>query len=184
MHTFVTMTENTRWMIVDDDEQILLLLAAVIQRMTQAEVESYNSPQAALAAFRAAPGKYELVITDFDMPEMDGVELCRRIRAIAPGQEIFLATGSGFFTEEAAYQAGFAALLNKPFPVSALHGSGVGDMLDHVCEMLKKIDKPVKIPIAGDDSLHIAIVGRPNAGKSSLVNKICGKKKIPGNSRR
>ena len=54
MHTFVTMTENTRWMIVDDDEQILLRLAAVIQRMTQAEVESYNSPQAALAVIASA----------------------------------------------------------------------------------------------------------------------------------
>jgi CheY-like chemotaxis protein len=124
------MTENTRWMIVDDNEQILLLLAAMIQHMTNAEVECYNSPEAALAAFRATPGKYELVITDFEMPEMDGVELCRRIREIAPGQEIFLATGSGFFTEEAAYQAGFAALLNKPFPLSALHAALAGAGLE------------------------------------------------------
>ena len=130
MNTFVTMTENTRWMIVDDDEQILLLLAGVIKHLTNAEVECYNSPDAALTAFRATPGKYELVITDFDMPEMDGVELCRRMRAIAPGQEIFLATGSGFFTEEAAYQAGFAALLNKPFPVSALHAALAGAGLE------------------------------------------------------
>ena len=130
MNTFITMTENTRWMIVDDDEQILLLLAGVIKHLTNAEVECYNSPAAALAAFRATPGKYELVITDFEMPEMDGVELCRRMRAIEPGQEIFLATGSGFFTEEAAYQAGFAALLNKPFPLSALHAALAGAGLE------------------------------------------------------
>ena len=130
MNTFETTTENTRWMIVDDDEQILRLLTAVIKHLTQAEVESYTSPQAALKAFRATPGKYELVITDFDMPEMDGVELCRQMRAIAPGQEIFLATGSGCFTEEAAYQAGFAALLNKPFPASALHAALAGAGLE------------------------------------------------------
>ena len=130
MNTFVTMTENTRWMIVDDDEQILLLLAAVLKHMTNAEVECYSSPAAALTAFHATPGKYELVITDFDMPEMDGVELCRRMRAIAPDQEIFLATGSGFFTAEAAYQAGFAALLNKPFPVLALHAALAGAGLE------------------------------------------------------
>lgn len=130
MHAFVTMTENTRWMIVDDDEQVLLLLTAVIQKMTNAEVECYSSPETALAAFRATPGKYQLVITDFEMPDMDGVELCRRMRAIEPGQEIILATGSGFFTEEAAYQAGFTALLNKPFPVSALHAALTGAGLE------------------------------------------------------
>jgi len=78
--------------------------------------------------------------------------------------------------------------LGEGFPVSALHGSGVADMLDCVCDMLKKVEKPVKMPIAGDDSLHIAIVGRPNAGKSSLVNKLINQDRMivsstPGTTR-
>lgn len=121
MNTFYTMTENRRWMLVDDNEQILSLLAALAKQMTSAVIECYNSPLLALAAFTAEPGKYELVITDFDMPEMDGVELCRRMREASLMLNIFLATGSGFFTEAVAAQAGFSGLLKKPFPIKQLH---------------------------------------------------------------
>jgi CheY-like chemotaxis protein len=109
-----------RWMLVDDSESILLMLSAVLGNLTDAEIECHNSPLSALAAFKAAPEKYELIITDFEMPEMDGVELCRRIREIASEQIIFLTTGSGFFTDAQAHKAGFAALLNKPFPLTVL----------------------------------------------------------------
>ena len=111
---------QSRWMLVDDNEDILMMMSAVLEGLTNAEIECYNTPQAALAAFVEAPERYELVITDFEMPGMDGVELCRRLRAISPAQKIFLATGSGFFTEAAARHAGFSALLNKPFPLSVL----------------------------------------------------------------
>jgi CheY-like chemotaxis protein len=99
---------------------MLAMLASLMEKITRAEIECYSSPESALAAFAAAPGKYELVITDFDMPDMDGMELCRRLREISPAQEIFLATGSDAFTEETAWHAGFNALLNKPFPLATL----------------------------------------------------------------
>jgi CheY-like chemotaxis protein len=117
MNTFFTITENTRWMIVDDNEQMLLMLSAVLKEKTS-------------AAFTAEPGKYELVITDFEMPEMDGAELGRRLRALSLSLQIFLATGSGQFTEETAYDAGFNALLIKPFPVSELHAALAAAGLD------------------------------------------------------
>lgn len=119
MNSF-TNPAGTRWMLVDDNEDILLMLSAGLENLTSAEIECYHSPQSALAAFIRSPDSYELVITDFEMPGMDGVELCRRLRAISPAQKIFLATGSGFFTEAAARHAGFSALLNKPFPLSVL----------------------------------------------------------------
>jgi CheY-like chemotaxis protein len=121
MNTFFTTTEKTRWMIVDDNEPMLLMLANAVKGMTSAEVECYSSPTAALAAFAAAPGKYALVITDYEMPEMDGAELCRQMRAISLAPQIFLATGSGLFTEDTAYEARFNAVLTKPFPLSQLH---------------------------------------------------------------
>ena len=111
---------GTRWMIVDDNEDILRVMSAVLENLTRAEIECYNSPPSALAAFIRSPASYELVITDFEMPGMDGVELCRRLHAVNPEQKIFLATGSGFFTDAAARHAGFSALLNKPFPLSVL----------------------------------------------------------------
>jgi two-component system cell cycle sensor histidine kinase/response regulator CckA len=108
------------WMLVDDNEDVLRLLPLLIKKLSEVEVECFSSPQSALTAFAAAPGKYELVISDFEMPDMNGVELCRRLRTIAPAQKIFLATGLEFFTEAAARHAGFNALLPKPFPLTAL----------------------------------------------------------------
>ena len=119
MNSFANLT-GTRWMLVDDNEDILLMMSAVLENLTGAEIECYNSPQSALAAFIRSPDSYELVITDFEMPGMDGVALCRRLHAVNPEQTVFLATGSGFFTEAAARHAGFSALLNKPFPLTVL----------------------------------------------------------------
>ena len=119
MHSFANLT-GRRWMLVDDDEDILLMLSAALENLTSAAIERYHSPQSALAAFIQSPDSYELVITDFEMPGMDGVELCRRLHSLAPAQKIFLATGSGGFTEAAARHAGFCALLNKPFLLADL----------------------------------------------------------------
>ncbi len=58
--------------------------------------------------------------------------------------------------------------LGEPYPVSAEHGTGVGDALDEVVSWFPKGE------IAEDDSIKIAVVGKPNAGKSSLVNKLLG----------
>ena len=119
MNSFNHLT-GTRWMLVDDNEDILRVMSAVLENLTRAEIECYNSPPSARAAFIQSPDSYELVITDFEMPGMDGVELCRRLHAVNPEQKIFLATGSGFFTDAAARHAGFSALLNKPFPLTVL----------------------------------------------------------------
>ncbi len=59
--------------------------------------------------------------------------------------------------------------IGEPFAVSAVQGMGLGDLLDAVTEHLPECDGEVD-----DDVLDIAIVGKPNAGKSSLTNKILG----------
>ena len=119
MHT----PTEPRWMLVDDNEDILMMVSLMLETLTGTTIERFNDPKAALAAFAAAPEKYELVITDFEMPGMNGVELCQRLRVIAPAQKVFLATGSGYFTPAAARRAGFSALLNKPFPLSTLQAA-------------------------------------------------------------
>lgn len=59
--------------------------------------------------------------------------------------------------------------IGEPFAVSAVQGKGLGDLLDAVAEHLPECDGEGE-----DDVLDIAIVGKPNAGKSSLTNKILG----------
>lgn len=59
--------------------------------------------------------------------------------------------------------------LGEPMLVSAEHGSGVGDLLDEVCAGFPRAEER-----DADKPLSIAVVGKPNVGKSSLVNRFCG----------
>ncbi len=60
--------------------------------------------------------------------------------------------------------------LGDPFPVSSVHGHGTGDLLDAIFDKLPKEEEKT----ADDDSIRVAVIGKPNVGKSSLVNKISG----------
>ena len=64
--------------------------------------------------------------------------------------------------------------LDEPYPVSSVHGSGTGDILDRVCELLPEQTEEEN----EDDTVKVAVIGRPNAGKSSLVNKILGSERM------
>jgi GTP-binding protein len=71
--------------------------------------------------------------------------------------------------------AEFHALgLGEPLPVSATHGMGTGDLLDRVVEALG--DRPPRIE--DDGSVRVAVIGRPNVGKSSLVNRMLGDDRV------
>ena len=63
--------------------------------------------------------------------------------------------------------------LGDPWPVSALHGTGSGDLLDEVVLILKNAGLDGYQP-PEDEGIRIAIIGRPNAGKSSLTNQLTG----------
>lgn len=64
------------------------------------------------------------------------------------------------------YQTGFGEV----YPVSAINGTGTGDLLDEVVKVLPSVD----VRPESDDTLRIAVIGRPNVGKSSVVNALLG----------
>jgi GTPase len=66
--------------------------------------------------------------------------------------------------------------LGEPWPVSALHGRGVADLLDKVLTVLPEISAVAKTEIGGPR--RVAIIGRPNVGKSSLLNKTAGEERV------
>jgi GTP-binding protein len=74
--------------------------------------------------------------------------------------------------------------LGDPFPLSALHGYGTGDLLD---EIVARLPGNGRVPV-DDAAIRVAILGRPNVGKSSLLNRMIGQERVivsdvPGTTR-
>jgi GTPase len=99
------------------------------------------------------------------------------------GKKVLLAVNKLEGSEDALPE--FARLGFQPIvPLSAEHGQGVGDLLDAVVERLPR----VAVPEEPEPAIRVALVGRPNVGKSSLLNRLLGAERavvspIPGTTR-
>ncbi len=102
-------------LLVDDEPAVLSTARRMIESLGYT-VESHISPQEAVAAFHAAPGRFQLVVTDFAMPRLNGVEMAGQFWRIRRDIPIILCTGyGGSIDPAAARQIGFAQLVGKPY---------------------------------------------------------------------
>lgn len=112
--------EQLRVMLVDDDREMLAIMAEVLETISGLSPICFNSPVEAIQVLRANPSGIDLVISDFDMPWLDGIEMCHVMRGVSPEIKTILCTGNTGLTEQDAFAHGFNALLRKPFPVLTL----------------------------------------------------------------
>jgi len=105
---------------VDDEAMITVMMQAMLEQLGY-QVEAKTSSVEALAAFRAEPERFGLVITDQTLPHMTGDALAQELRALRPDVPIILCTGySPLMDAEKAAVRGFDAFCSKPFEMHEL----------------------------------------------------------------
>jgi signal transduction histidine kinase/ActR/RegA family two-component response regulator len=102
-------------LLVDDEPQICASAAQVLASLGYA-AEAFTSPVDALAAFAASPGRFTAAIADINMPDLDGVALATRLRALRGDLPILLSTGyDERLAADTVGSLGYAAVLFKPY---------------------------------------------------------------------
>jgi GTPase len=111
-----------------------------------------------------------LVDTQAGVHPLDG-EIAAYLRKAARPM-LLVANKADHLPRETGYLAFHELGLGDPFPVSAAVGKNSGDLLDEIVARL-----PAAPPASDEAEIHVAVVGRPNVGKSSLVNRLLGEER-------
>jgi PAS domain S-box-containing protein len=120
-----------RILYLDDEESLVILAKRLLERMGY-QVAGFNDSAQALAAFRTAPGDFDLVLTDLSMPGMSGMEVSRRMLEIRPDIPVLLATGYVRTEDvEQARSIGIREVIWKP--------QTIGEMGDLLAQQLEKL---------------------------------------------
>lgn len=112
-------TKQVRIAVVDD-ETILLQTFSSLMRQLGYEADFFSSPLRAVEGIVNDPGRYQLVLADIKMPEMDGITFVKRVRFVLPHLPIVFMTGG--VSDEVRDQAialGNVVFLEKPFPLES-----------------------------------------------------------------
>ena len=105
---------------LDDEESLVFLVTRLLKRLGY-EACGFTAPAEALAAFKADPARYTLVLTDLSMPGASGLEFAREVLAVAPASRVAILSGH---VEEAdvtrATALGVRAVIQKPQALTEL----------------------------------------------------------------
>ena len=185
--TFVNRLVGRRWSIVDD-------LPGVTRDRIYFDVEWQNKPFTVIDTGGIVPGdEDEIMLSIYTQAKIACEEadkiifLVDGIEGVTPvdtdianilrqsGKPVFLAVNKIDSHNQITMISDFYSLaVGDPIAISALHGSGgVGDLLEEITSDFEYGDNS-----EDDSTIKIAIVGRPNAGKSSIVNALLGEKRV------
>jgi CheY-like chemotaxis protein len=109
-----------RILVVDDDRVTLTYVSEALALLGY-KVSALDSSPQALDLFDLNRTSFDLVLTDFNMPELDGLQLSQKLLALQPALPILLMTGGGLALDEPELRSrGLRALLKKPFSLADL----------------------------------------------------------------
>ncbi len=121
--------QGERVLLVDDEAPIVQVCTEQLSRLGY-EVSPFTSAVAALSSFRAEPHAYDLILSDYQMPEMSGLDLTSSVLRVRPEIPVFLVTGYGEgLTEESGRRLGARDVLFKPLSLKQL-GDAIRNALD------------------------------------------------------
>lgn len=140
------MSEKKKILVVDDDSQILRVLRHILTARDYA-VRTAEDGAAAIEVFQES--KPDLVVTDLQMPEIDGRELCRRLRLISDVPVIVLSVRDSEEDIVAALDAGADDYITKPF--------GTDELLARIRSALRRTPvRTVDVIEAGEFRVHVS----------------------------
>jgi DNA-binding NtrC family response regulator len=115
-----------------DDEDVTFCLSTVLQETGLFEVDGFTDPRHALSSFK--PGKYDLVILDIRMPQMDGFELYKKIKLLDKNVDICFLTAVNDFNEYKVVHRDIANEIEK---------NDDSCIIDKPQQLIKKINKAI-----------------------------------------
>jgi two-component system chemotaxis response regulator CheY len=108
--------EQLSVLVVDDEPAIRSLMQTMLRRMRVKHVVEAEDAESGLRHFAAADRPFDLVVCDWNMPGLSGIELWKRVRESNPNQPFLMVTGRNDATSiTEAVRAGVAAYIVKPF---------------------------------------------------------------------